>query len=484
MAEFKDETFAMTELFQSSDIFKVNSDFENLPIEPEICELQKEHSINMGEFGVDDDTVTDSNLDKDYKIGLACLPNQSKEFSSRKGGQFNLMVAGQVGTGKTTFINTLFHSELLEKSTEFSKSFLEFKKFELYEDKFPLKLTIIETSGFGKGIDNDGSWIPIQNYIDDQFRAYLFQSQQPNRTCRYDSRVHCCIYFLPNNFKSVKALDIETMKSLSKRVNLIPVIGRSDCLSSEELSKYQKAVQWLLKAHDIKPCEFLNDEALVDQIQNQVPYSLIGGNDIYTNNLGEPVRCRKYEWGTVEIENDDMSDFNVVRDLIIRNHMLDFILSTETNYEKFRLSFLTKAVETKKIDDDKVDTKTIRFADEPPVNNLDGLQQLKIYQNLKFQSFIDARKDDILEYKRESLRRSLNNVVLQQEQKFKEWKKTLVVQQGYLNEDLENSHQKMMQLHETVSSLEEGFGLTNPSLKRVELSETYRGMDKELGFSW
>lgn len=43
-------------------------------------------------------------------VGIANLPNQRHKIVSRQGANFNLMVVGESGLGKTTFLNTLFSS--------------------------------------------------------------------------------------------------------------------------------------------------------------------------------------------------------------------------------------------------------------------------------------------------------------------------------------------------------------------------------------
>ncbi|KAJ2748110.1 Septin spn4, partial [Coemansia sp. BCRC 34490] len=47
-------------------------------------------------------------------IGIANLPNQLHKIVTKKGTNFSLMVVGESGTGKTTFINTLLTTELIE----------------------------------------------------------------------------------------------------------------------------------------------------------------------------------------------------------------------------------------------------------------------------------------------------------------------------------------------------------------------------------
>ncbi|KAJ2682114.1 Septin spn4 [Coemansia spiralis] len=54
-------------------------------------------------------------------IGIANLPNQLHKIVTKKGTNFSLMVVGESGTGKTTFINTLLTTELIEPLDDASR---------------------------------------------------------------------------------------------------------------------------------------------------------------------------------------------------------------------------------------------------------------------------------------------------------------------------------------------------------------------------
>ena len=114
------------------------------------------------------------------------------------------VIKGESGLGKTTLINTLFSTELsatknysrrhhkqLDKLTE-----VEIIKAELEEKQFKVKLTVIDTPGFGDYVNNRDSWSPIVDFIDDQHEAYMIQEQQPQRSEKSDLRVHACLYFI------------------------------------------------------------------------------------------------------------------------------------------------------------------------------------------------------------------------------------------------------------------------------------------------
>lgn len=374
------------------------------------------------------------------KIGLSCLPEQRQSFSQKLGGQFNLMVAGAIGLGKTTFINTLFNENLFDIHHYPSKDGLSITRFELLEQNFPLRLNIVESSGLGQHINNEGSWIPFANYIDDQFKTYLFQEQQPDRSSKYDNRIHCCIYFLPPNLKQVTPLDLNALKALTSRVNVIPVIGKSDCMNSQELKVYKETLSNYFVEHEIKFCDFLNDEELSMRINESLPYAIIGSNEVSKNNT----RIRKYPWGTIEVNDPKYCQFGLLSRILIEENMLDFLLSTENHYEVFRNQFLEDVLT-------KNNTTVID----------NGLEELKVYSRFTYKKYQESIKDvnNVLQYKEELLKAKVNEEIVNQEKRFKEWKKKLVAKQNELNTDIEDYHAKLIELQETVSSLEEGFGV-------------------------
>ncbi len=184
------------------------------------------------------------------RADTAKLPNQRHKIVAKRGAAFTIMVAGESGLGKTTFINTLFsttiknyadhrrrHAKQVDKTVE-----IEITKAELEEKFFKVRLTIIDTPGFGDYVNNRDSWQPIIEFLDDQHESYMLQEQQPKRQDKIDLRVHACLYFIRPTGHTLKPLDIEVMKRLSSRVNLIPVIAKADTLSPHDLARFKHRV--------------------------------------------------------------------------------------------------------------------------------------------------------------------------------------------------------------------------------------------------
>lgn len=400
-------------------------------------------------------------------VGLSYLAPQRENFIHRNGGHFSLMVTGGFNCGKTSFINTLFNSYLAP--VEFLSSInsnddsslgltnpltsLKFLNFELIEDGVPLELNVIETPGFGESIDNQCSWIPLINYIEQQFNFYAFQEEQPERKQLVDSRVHVCIYVIYPSNHALLPLDIISMKELNEKINLIPVIGKSDCLTNEELINFKKIIKNQLIENNIEIGKFILDQSLKSKLNSQIPYAIINSNE--KNQL-----IRKYDYGIIEIENSDHCDFASLRDLLITENMLDFIESTEYYYESHRSNCFNNRL--------KILNLSIN-------DNEDGLHQYLKYHQLNYQSY--QRKinevDPILDLKQKQLKDVFAIVVSKQENRFKEWKKALIEKQDELNADIAKLHTKLIGLKEIIYLLESGTPADEIDSNRTSLAQYY-----------
>lgn len=120
----------------------------------------------------------------------------------------------------------------------------------------------------------------ILRYIEDQFDHVLSEESRIKRNPKFqDTRIHVLLYFIaPTGHSQVilhaceyiyiyiekrfslthpfspvisirlKELDIMFMKTVGKRVNIIPVIAKSDALTPDELAQFKKRVSLSLNA--------------------------------------------------------------------------------------------------------------------------------------------------------------------------------------------------------------------------------------------
>ena len=104
----------------------------------------------------------------------------------------------------------------------------------------------------------------------------------------------------------LKPLDVEIMKRLGSRVNLIPVISKADTMTQEDLANFKIKVREVISAQGIKvycPPIDEEDEGSAEharQTQAVMPYSIIGSVDDVVTADGRTVKGREYLWGTAE----------------------------------------------------------------------------------------------------------------------------------------------------------------------------------------
>ncbi|XP_071657465.1 neuronal-specific septin-3 isoform X3 [Patagioenas fasciata] len=238
-------------------------------------------------------------------IGIDTIIEQMRKKTMKTGFDFNIMVVGQSGLGKSTLVNTLFKSQVSRKSSSWNREEKIPKTVEIKaighvieEGGVKMKLTVIDTPGFGDQINNENCLRP---------------------------------------------LDLEFMKHLSKVVNIIPVIAKADTMTLEEKTEFKQRVRKELEVNGIEfypQKEF--DEDLEDKTENDkirqesMPFAVVGSDKEYQVN-GKRVLGRKTPWGIIEVENLTHCEFALLRDFVIRTHLQDLKEVTHNiHYETYR----------------------------------------------------------------------------------------------------------------------------------------------------
>lgn len=282
-------------------------------------------------------------------VGYANLPNQVFRKAVKKGFDFTLMVVGQSGLGKSTLINSLFMTDIYEDST-YSGSALRMSKttqirtstVRVQEGGVHLALTVVDTPGFGDVVDNSQCWKPIMEHVDMQFEQYLNAESRVVREALEDHRIHCCLYFIAPTGHSLKQVDIEFMKQLHEKVNVIPVIAKADTLTPEECARFKKTIMNDIVENGIKIYQFPDspddeEEAAANKkLRDAIPFAVVGSNTVVEVS-GKKLRGRLYPWGVAEVDNLNHCDFTTLRNMLIRTHMQDLKdVTNNVHYENYR----------------------------------------------------------------------------------------------------------------------------------------------------
>ncbi|CAG8439506.1 8533_t:CDS:10 [Diversispora eburnea] len=241
-------------------------------------------------------------------VGFDSITNQIEKKLLKRGFQFNVIVVGQTGLGKSTLINTIFAAHLIDSKgrTSSEEPFRQTTEIQtvshlIEENGIRLRLNIVDTPGYGDQVNNENCWEPIIKYIKDQHSAYLRKELTAMRE-RYiqDTRIHCCLFFISPTGHALKPIDIVVLKKLSEVVNVVPVIAKSDSLTMEERVAFKH--------------------------RQMIPFAIVGSEKNVVID-GKSVRGRRNRWGVINVENENHCE----------THLQDLIETTaQIHYEAFR----------------------------------------------------------------------------------------------------------------------------------------------------
>jgi septin 3/9/12 len=283
-------------------------------------------------------------------VGFDSITQQIEHKLLKRGFQFNVIVVGQTGLGKSTLINTIFASHLIDskgrlEAEEPVRQTTEIQAVShvIAENGVKLRLNIVDTPGYGDQVNNENCWDPIVKYIKDQHSAYLRKELTAMRD-RYiqDTRIHCCLFFINPTGHSLRPIDVIVMKKLSEVVNVVPVIAKSDSLMLEEREMFKQKIRAELVYNNIRLYPFDTDEnddeeiQLNESIRNMIPFAVVGSERNVIID-GKSVRGRKNRWGVVNVESEQHCEFMHLRNFLTRTHLQDLIETTaQIHYEAFR----------------------------------------------------------------------------------------------------------------------------------------------------
>lgn len=216
-------------------------------------------------------------------------------------------------------------------------------------------LTIVDTPGFGDNIDNKSAFDKILGYIEFQYDEVLGEESKLRRNPRFnDNRVHVCLYFIDWTGHGLRELDIEMMRQLGRRVNVIPILSRADALTEEERLIAKEMILDDIAQYEIPIYRFPSgpddDSETVEEneaLASLLPFAVVSGTDIvtlpdHTTSIG-----RIYPWGVIDSMNPAVSDFVALKSALLGSHIHELReLTHDVLYENYRTEKLSGRLET------------------------------------------------------------------------------------------------------------------------------------------
>ncbi|KAG8920237.1 Septin Spn3, partial [Tulasnella sp. 417] len=239
----------------------------------------------------------------------------------------------------------------------------------------------------------------------------LAEESRIKRNPRFrDNRVHALLYFIPPTGHALREMDIELMRRLSPRVNVIPVVGKADSLTPSELKGFKKRIMEDIEHYGIPVYNFPYDveeddeDTIADnsELRALMPFAIVGSEEEVEVD-GQLVRGRVYPWGVVEVDNPKHSDFSRLRSSLLSSHLGDLkALTHDVLYETYRTEKLSRTVNSAQNDSvlpEDLATQSVRLKEEQLRREEEKLREIE----LKVQREINEKRQELLA-KEESLR--------------------------------------------------------------------------------
>lgn len=270
------------------------------------------------------------------------IRNQVINYQMKQVHEFNLMLIGSMGSGKSTLVKSLFNGMIRPDDPSGEAKLNEYTTL-LQSNAVKLQVKCIETSNYVQHNIKD-----YVKYIDKQFNTYFVDQCRHSSWEVKDNRVHACIYMILSNGKlTLSKSDIDCMLALHEKVNLIPVIAKADTFNKEDLAKFKENIKSDLDSNGINFFKFLFDEKedeerakAVKTKADKFPFALVAAHapEPETGEWTRSTIC-----GKININDDRVCDFQAFKKLLLRHCMFNLIVTThDQHYTKFRTDALAR----------------------------------------------------------------------------------------------------------------------------------------------
>jgi septin family protein len=219
-----------------------------------------------------------------------------------------------------------------------------FDPFCISVGKHELQVTLVDTPGYGESLHTEESFDVICRYVDSLFEKQLraessWSPRDSERLRLQDPLVHVCLYFIAPH--RLKHIDIAFMRALHRKVNIVPIIAKSDTMTTKEKEEFKMQVREALQKEGIDAFAF--DTPVIRQMEQQdkqeykLPWAVIGSTDAYLD-AGATVYLRKYPWGNALSSEPAHSDLPALRNLLMwSGQWHDLKMASRAKYEAWRV---------------------------------------------------------------------------------------------------------------------------------------------------
>lgn len=289
-----------------------------------------------------------------------------KRKTVKKTINFSLMIVGESGLGRSTFINSLCGGNSIVPTSLTASQDADAKKLTLRHENVELEdneghkisLNIIDTPNFANAINCEDDFKIVVDFIRHQYDEVLLEESRVKRNPRFkDGRIHILLYLINATGHGLSEVDVKFMQHVSNLVNIIPVIAKADALSPEELKLNKRLILEDLNSYNINYYKFNEYEYEEDYIDDEIiaynkylnlliPFAVIGANtyqELKDDDEMVKMRVLNPEWAIpLNIELPEFNDFTILKNILLITHLNELKeITHNVIYENYRTEALS-----------------------------------------------------------------------------------------------------------------------------------------------
>jgi septin family protein len=138
------------------------------------------------------------------------------------------------------------------------------------------------------------------------------------------------------------------MKKISAKIPLIPVIAKSDTMTSDETTHFRREVMRKISENGVALYDWKvegQEDAEITARRSETrplpPFTIISAKDCIS---------RRYAWGECRLDNDEHSDLQMLKALVMERHL---VAMKEAAKQKWKILYLYYDVKEQKEEEEK-----------------------------------------------------------------------------------------------------------------------------------
>lgn len=302
----------------------------------------------LGEKGVADEEALRLRRELDIRSSFVGLPKVTPQETHQ---YMKILVVGENGLGRTTFIKNLFapyagdpNFPVKDASGPNARDTFEnnprdlLSGYAIFDNQARVwyHYLVQDTPGYGDSMDLEGDRQLVLDYVRGHNKNYYEQERSEGRSKPIhkfeDGRVDVCLYFIPPH--RLRKLDVEFMRELSQLVPVVPILSKADTMTPEELKDFRQKVRKACDKAGVLSFRF-SQEALESASARGPPYAVVSSNTMDLS-VGRFWPVRRYPWGNCEALLSTHSDLPALRRLLLETGYWDLKEATERRYHDYR----------------------------------------------------------------------------------------------------------------------------------------------------